>query len=119
MNAVVTLYLSLVQLQVRFPLQSPPSGDKGGSNVPQPKPDPSGFPGQKAIETILNVISWLGIVGAVAAVIVGAGILAVGTGTSNSMYGSRGKAVILSGLAGGLIVAIAGRLVTWMVGLPG
>ena len=51
-------------------LQQPP-GTGGGSNVPDPSPDPSGVPGQSAIETILDVLSWLGVVGAVAAVIVG------------------------------------------------
>jgi hypothetical protein len=94
--------------------QDPGAGD---GNIPDPTPDPSGIPGQHAIETILNVLSWLGVAGCVAAVIVGGGIMAVSHASANGMWGSRGRTVVLSGLAGGLIVAIAGQLVRFMVGL--
>lgn len=86
-------------------------------NVPDPSPDPSGVPGQSAIETLLDVLSWLGVAGAVASVIVGGGIFAMGQATANGMWGSRGKTVVIGGLAGGLIVALAGQLVSFMVGL--
>jgi hypothetical protein len=95
-------------------LQQDPSG---GGDIPNPTPDPSGIPGQHAIETLLNVLSWLGVAGCVAAVIVGGGIMAVSHASANGMWGSRGRTVVLSGLGGGLIVAIAGQLVRFMVGL--
>jgi len=94
-----------------------PDPTTGEGNIPDPTPDPSGIPGQQAIETILNVLSWLGVAGCVAAVIVGGGIMAVSQASANGMWGSRGRTVVLSGLAGGLIVAIAGQLVRFMVGL--
>lgn len=108
------LYGATVVTVARF-LQEPPTG--GGSNVPDPSPDPSGVPGQSAIETLLDVASWLGVVAAVAAVIVGGGIFAMGQATANGMWGSRGKQVVIAGLAGGLIVALAGQLVSFVVGL--
>lgn len=98
-------------------LAQPDPTTGGGGNVPNPTPDPSGVPGQSAVETLLNVISWLGVVGCVAAVIVGGGIMAVSHASANGMWGSRGRTVVLSGLAGGLVVAIAGQLIQFMVGL--
>jgi hypothetical protein len=98
--------------------QPEPTGG-GGDNIPNPTPDPSGVPGESAIATMLNVLSWLGVAGCVAAVIVGGGIMAVSHASANGMWGSRGRTVVLSGLAGGLIVALAGQLVRFMVGLGG
>lgn len=94
-----------------------PDPTTGEGNIPNPTPDPSGVPGQSAVETILNVLSWLGVAGCVAAVIVGGGIMAISHASANGMWGSRGKTVVLSGLAGGLIVAMAGQLIRFMVGL--
>lgn len=97
--------------------EEPPPDGGGGSNVPNPSPDPSGVPGQGAVETLLDVVSWLGIAACVAAVLVGGGIMAVSHASANGMYGSRGRTVLLAGLGGGLIVALAGQLVQFMVGL--
>ena len=97
--------------------QPEPDPGSGGGNVPDPSPDPSGIPGQQAIETILNVLSWLGVAACVAAVLIGGGIMAVSQASANGMWGSRGRTVVLSGLAGGLIVALAGQLISFMVGL--
>jgi hypothetical protein len=95
--------------------QAPDGG--GGGNVPNPSPDPSGVPGQDAVETLLDVISWLGVAACVAAIVVGGGIMAVSHASANGMYGSRGRTVLLAGLGGGLVVALAGQLVQFMVGL--
>lgn len=97
-------------------LQEPPDGG-GGSNVPQPHADPSGFPGQQAIETVLNVLSWAGLAAAVGAVLVGGLLLGIGNVSANGMLGSRGKTTVLAGFAGGIVVALAGRLISWGVGL--
>lgn len=94
-----------------------PDPTTGEGNIPNPTPDPSGVPGQSAVETILDVLSWLGLAGCVAAVIVGGGIMAISHASANGMWGSRGKTVVLSGLAGGLLVAMAGQLIQFMVGL--
>jgi hypothetical protein len=94
-----------------------PDPTTGEGNIPNPTPDPSGVPGQSAVETILNVLSWLGLAGCVAAVIVGGGIMAVSHASANGMWGSRGRTVVLSGLAGGLLVAMAGQLIRFMWGL--
>jgi hypothetical protein len=98
-------------------VQQDPTTTTGGSNVPQPVPDPSGIPGQAAIETILDVITWLGVVGAVIAVIIGGGVFGVGHAGANPMMGSQGKSWVMWGLVGGLIVALAGQLVSFVVGL--
>jgi hypothetical protein len=100
-------------------LQQDPTTTAGGgaSNVPQPVPDPSGIPGQTAIETILDIASWLGVAGAVLAIILGGGLFAFGHSAANPMMGSQGKNWVLGGLIGGLLVAMAGQLVSFMVGL--
>lgn len=107
-GSVGTLY-RLVQ-------QSPPQSEDG-SHVPDPRPDPSGVPGQDAVETILNVVSWIGLVGAVLAVVVGGGVLAFSNATANGMWGSRGKLMVISGLGGALVVGLGPQLVKWMFGL--
>lgn len=95
--------------------EEPPDG--GGGNIPNPSPDPSGIPGQAAIETMLDILSWLGVAACIAAVLIGGGIMAVSHASANGMYGSRGRTVVLAGLGGGLMVALAGQLVQFVVGL--
>lgn len=97
---------------VGWALQNPPT-TTGGSQIPDPHPDPSGFPGQTAIETILNVTQWLALVGSVLAVLVGAGLFAFGNASANSMVGSRGKTMVLYGLVGAAIAGGGGQLVRW------
>jgi hypothetical protein len=93
-------------------VQETPGGGEG-SNVPNPHPDPSGVPGQSAIETLLNVVSWIGLVGAVVAVLVGGGTLAFANATANGSWGSRGKLMVISGLGGALVVGLGPQLVKW------
>jgi len=109
MSGVLTTTLATVQ---HFLQENPPTGG-GGSNVPNPHPDPSGVPGQSAIETLLNVVSWIGLAGAVLAVIIGGGTLAFANATANGMWGSRGKLMVISGLAGALVVGLGPQLVKW------
>lgn len=107
----------LIHVAMRWQQGPSQDGGGGGGNIPDPSPDPSGVPGQGAVETILDVLSWLGLTACVAAVLVGGGIMAVSHASANGMWGSRGRTVVLSGLGGGLVVALAGQLVQFMVGL--
>jgi hypothetical protein len=109
MSGILTTTLATVH----HVIQNPPTSGGGGSNVPNPHPDPSGVPGQSAIETILNVVSWIGLVGAVVAVLVGGGTLAFANATANGSWGSRGKLMVISGLAGALVVGLGPQLVKW------
>lgn len=81
--------------------------------VPQPEADPSGFPLEDALLTVLNVLYWGGLAASVGGVIVGGAILAIAQVTSNTMWGSKGKTMALMGLLGAVVVASAGQLVQW------
>lgn len=85
--------------------------------VPQPSADPSGFPLEGAVSTILNVLMWAGYAAAVGGVIIGGAILAFSHVTSNSMWGSKGKSMALVALIGGVIIGASGQLVQWAADL--
>lgn len=88
-----------------------------GTGIPEPTADASGFPLQDAVETLLNVLMWLGFAASIGGVIAGGAILAVAHVTSNSMWGSKGKVMALLALLGGMVVATARQLVIWVSGL--
>jgi hypothetical protein len=108
---------ALIAHTVAAVMQQAPPPNGGAGNVPQPTPDPSGLPGQGAINTILNVISWAGLVVAVAAVVIGGATAALANASANGVWGSRGRLMIISGLGGALVVGLGPQLVRWTFGL--
>lgn len=85
--------------------------------VPEPTPDPGGAPGTDAVGTVLNLVSWIALVGCVTGVVSGGGLLGLSRMTTNGQWGSTGKNIVLASLAGGLIVGVGPQLVIWLFGL--
>jgi hypothetical protein len=72
-------------------------------------------PGQAKIVTLLGTASEIGLACCIAAIVIGGALLGLGR-LSGSMQSGRGSGMALAGGGGALLIVLAPRLVSWMIG---
>lgn len=85
-----------------------------GAQVPDAAPTSAGLPGAPLVTKMLGWLRWGGLAGALASILVGAGIWGLSTTSGNGMYGTKGKTLLIGGLVGGALCGLAPALVNAM-----
>jgi hypothetical protein len=76
-------------------------------------PSSEGVPGGVALQRLLNITAWGGLLLCAIATVVGAAMLGIGHVSNNPVTGSMGRKVMGGGLAGASLIGVAGALVNW------
>lgn len=76
-------------------------------------PNAEGVPGGVALQRLLNLSAWGGLLVCAIATVIGAAMLGAGHMTNNPAAGAMGRKVMGGGLAGAALIGIAGALVNW------
>lgn len=80
------------------------------------KPDPNALPGTPALEKLLNGLTYIGLLGCGAAIVIGAAQLGFGQKANNYSQASDGKQKLLYGLGGAFVIGAAAAIVNFFYG---
>lgn len=111
LDLTLLLFLAAVGLGGLLVLMSV---DVAGAQVPDAAPTSAGLPAAPLVTKLLGWLRWGGLAGALASILVGAGIWGLSTTSGNGMYGTKGKTLLIGGLVGGALCGLAPALVNAM-----
>jgi hypothetical protein len=77
------------------------------------RPDPTGLPGGAALQKLLNGLVFMGLLGCVAAVVVGGATWFVGAQANNFSASMGGRRAVLAGMVGALVIGAAAAIVNF------
>ena len=78
-------------------------------------PDPTGLPGSHVLQQLVDGLAFWMLLAALAGVLVGAGIWALGSHGNNFQMASRGRSGALVSAAAALVIGAAGAIVNFFV----
>ena len=76
-------------------------------------PDPSGLPGGAALQKMVNGLVFLGLIGSVAAVVVGGATWFLGSQAGNYNASLGGRRAAIGGVIGALVIGAAAAIVNF------
>ena len=74
-------------------------------------PSSDGLPGAAFWQQILNWLSWAGLAGSLASLLIGGAVWGLSHAAGNSMHASRGKVFAIGGVVGALLTGMAPTIV--------
>lgn len=83
------------------------------------RPDPTGLPGGAALQKLLDGLVFLGLLGCVAAVVVGGATWFLGSQAGNYTASLGGRRAVVSGMAGALVIGAAAAIVNFFFAAGG
>lgn len=83
----------------------------GGLAQVSSSPSSDGLPGAAFWQRILNWLSWAGLAGSLASLLIGGAVWGLSHAAGNSMHASRGKVFAIGGIAGALLTGMAPTIV--------
>jgi hypothetical protein len=78
-------------------------------------PDPSGLPGSPVLQSLVNGLAFWMLLAALAGVLVGAGVWALGSHGNNHQWASKGRSGAVVSAAAALVIGAAGAIVNFFV----
>lgn len=76
-------------------------------------PSPGALPGQAALQSIANGIAGWALVGSLVALVLGAGLWALGSHTQNMHQSSQGRRAVLTSLGAAILIGAAPDLINF------